>query len=437
MKRILIVSPHFPPVNAADMHRVRQSLPYLREFGWDPVVLAVEPDYVEGYRDDHLLATIPDDVEIHRARAFDYRWTRRVGLGSLALRSLPFLGRAGSRLLRGGSFDLVYFSTTAFPVMVLGSYWKRRFGVPYVIDMQDPWLSEYYRMRPRKERPAKYWFSSRLDQVLEPVAMRAVDGIMAVTSAYIETLKERYPDAIKLDLCREIPFGVSERDFEIARSLDGLTEGFLPPRAPEEIRGIYTGVCNTAMEPVLHALFRALREGLDEEPALFEKMRLYFIGTNYAPSGRTRSMVLHVAEGYGVEGHVEEHQERVPYLAALRAQIDSDFLLLLGTRDPDYLASKLYPYTLSRRPILAVLHESSPGVHRLREAGSGMVATFTDPDDTDLATSIRRTWVELLKTGDALRTNEEVIHRNSARYLAMEQAKLFEAVVASRLARAK
>ncbi len=46
MRRVLIVSPHFPPTNAPDHQRVRMSLPYFQENGWEPVVLAVTADGV-------------------------------------------------------------------------------------------------------------------------------------------------------------------------------------------------------------------------------------------------------------------------------------------------------------------------------------------------------------------------------------------------------
>ena len=44
-RKVLIVSPHWPPVNAPDLQRVRMSLSYYRQYGWEPVVLAVHPDY--------------------------------------------------------------------------------------------------------------------------------------------------------------------------------------------------------------------------------------------------------------------------------------------------------------------------------------------------------------------------------------------------------
>src|SRR5436190_1404021 len=129
--RVLIVSPHFPPVDAADMQRVRVSLPYFREYGWEPYVLAVAPD-----RDDTLeplfLETLDDTVKVERVRAIPRSITRWFGIGNVALRSLPFLYLAGSRLIKRHRIDLVYFSTTMFLAMPLGRLWRVRFGIPYV-----------------------------------------------------------------------------------------------------------------------------------------------------------------------------------------------------------------------------------------------------------------------------------------------------------------
>ena len=43
LRRVLFVSPHFPPINAPDAQRIRTMLPYLESLGWEAEVLAVEP----------------------------------------------------------------------------------------------------------------------------------------------------------------------------------------------------------------------------------------------------------------------------------------------------------------------------------------------------------------------------------------------------------
>src|SRR5690606_16191048 len=110
--------------------------------------------------------------------------------------------------------DLVYFSTTQFPVCILGAYWKRKFGIPYVIDMQDPWHSEYYQNKPKNEQPPKYWFSYRLNKWLEPIAIKQVDGLIAVSEQYIKDLQQRYNLNIPN---KTITFGYSEIDLNISQ----------------------------------------------------------------------------------------------------------------------------------------------------------------------------------------------------------------------------
>ena len=47
MKKVLIISPQFVPVNSADSHRVRQMLPYLAENGWSAEIAAVNLSCLE------------------------------------------------------------------------------------------------------------------------------------------------------------------------------------------------------------------------------------------------------------------------------------------------------------------------------------------------------------------------------------------------------
>ena len=118
MRKVLIVSPHFAPVNAPDMHRVRLALPYLRELGWEPVVLCLDPATVEGAVFDPLLeTTYPHDLRIVRVKGISPRATRWAGFGNLWLRVGRAFARAGERLLAAEKFDLVFISTTQFSAL--------------------------------------------------------------------------------------------------------------------------------------------------------------------------------------------------------------------------------------------------------------------------------------------------------------------------------
>ena len=427
MKRVLIISPHFAPVNAADIHRVRQSLPYFREFGWEPVVVAVQPRYVEGFEDRLLLRTIPDDVRVDHVKALDYRWTRLFGLGSLALRSVPFYRRSVNRLLSREPFDLIYFSTTMFPVLSLGPYWKHRFGVPFVVDMQDPWYSDYYLDRPKEERPPKYWLAHQLNKMLEPRTLPYADGVIAVTNAYIDLLRERYSPLREVP-AMQIPFGASEQDMMVARSL-----GERPNvDCSSEIVGVYTGVCNSAMVPAIRLILQALKRGREHYPTIFGRVRLRFIGTSYAPPNRATPTVMPIASEMGLKCCVEEETSRVSYFDALRMQVESDFLVLPGTRDDSYTASKLYPYIMARRPILALFGAQSNVSSILTQTNAGDVVPLGRDDDSEFVErELLKRWrdmIERLPYEPA--TDWKVFEQYTAREMTRRQVEIFDQVVA-------
>ena len=61
MKIVLITSPCFPPVNAAEHQRVRTALPSLHDNDWHPAILCVDPNFVELLEDSYLLQTTATD----------------------------------------------------------------------------------------------------------------------------------------------------------------------------------------------------------------------------------------------------------------------------------------------------------------------------------------------------------------------------------------
>ncbi len=97
MPTVLVVSPHFPPTNAPEMHRVRMSLGHYATYGWNPVVLAIDPKHVDGVDDSLLLKTIPSELPVQRVQALPARAARRVGIGNAALRALPSLYKPANK----------------------------------------------------------------------------------------------------------------------------------------------------------------------------------------------------------------------------------------------------------------------------------------------------------------------------------------------------
>jgi len=423
-KRVLIISPYFPPSNAADMQRVRMSLPYFTDFGWDAEVVTVDPMYSEMAKDVLLCQSLPKNIEIHTVDALNKGWTSKIGLGSIALRSLWFYRQTVNRLLRKKSFNLIYFSTTQFPVCVLGQYWKKKFKIPYVIDMQDPWHSDYYRDKPKEQRPPKYWFSYRLNKYLEPIAIKQTDGLIAVSEKYITDLKTRYPQ-IKNIPASTIPFGAFERDMEIALENNSHFKNIL---SPNQINVVYIGRGGADMHRAVAVLFEAVEAAEANEPGVLEKLRMYFIGTSYAAYGKGKETIMPLARQFGLENNVVELTDRISFYHALITLQKADALFIPGSDDPGYTASKIYPYLLSKKPLLAIFNSKSPALDVLNEYGVKYSVGF---EDIEKAKAISVDFLKEVINGTLTQQvyNQDAIKKYSAVNMTHLQCSLFNQVL--------
>ncbi len=383
-RRVLIICPAFPPLSTPDLQRVRMSLPHYAETDWEATVLTVDPALQDGAREEALLETLPPETRIVRCGALPLRLSRRLGIGNLGLRAWWPLFSTGSRLLREGRFDLVFFSTTQFAVLPMGRLWRRRFGVPYLIDLQDPWRTDYYE-RPGVRKPPGGWKyqAARLQaRVLEGWTFRRMDGLMSVSEAYLRDLGARYPWFGSVPSA-VIPFGISRSDLDCARGL-GATPGERAPSAP--VRLVYTGAAGPVTPHAATVLFGALAQLRREAPEQALSLRLEFIGTSYAPAERARPTVLPLAATAGVSDLVREEPARQGYLETLRVQQTSDVLLLLGSSDRAYSPSKLYPYLLSGRPILSLVFSDSVLASILQELNCPMTVILDEEAGVEAAT---------------------------------------------------
>lgn len=375
MKRVLIVTPYFPPLNVPDMQRVRMSLSYFAENGWGVTVATVRDDIAGGFRDELLTATIPDNIEVIKVGAFPEHITRKVGLGSLSLRSLLHFRKAGDRILQQNKYDLVFISTSMHHVMALGRHWKKKFGIPFIVDMQDPWRNDFHLDKDSYKNSFKFRMAYNINKYMEAYTMPYVDGIMAVSHAYIDTLKQRYPSIHHIP-ARTISFGASLKDFELVKSRQ------LAPAVIDTNNGkinvLYMGAVTPFFIPVIRLFFEALMEQQED----LNQYHFYFVGTSYAQNS-TRRMVYNLAEELGIAHVITEEPDRVPYFNALATLQAANILFIPGSTDKDYNASKVYNNILSGTPIFSIFHRQSSVIDAIERSGSGVANSFENLDNTD------------------------------------------------------
>jgi len=434
LKKLLIISPHFPPLNAPDMQRIRMSLPYYRANGWEPVVLTLEDKYQDGVREQELLTTLPPEVRIIRIPAIPVRAARWCGLGNAGLRMLPYLLWHGSRLLRAEKFDLIFFSNTQFVTFPLGRLWRRWFGVPYVIDIQDPWRTDYYERRDARSPPGgwKYQFARFQAWLLEGWTHRRVGAVMSVSPSYLMDLRNRYPWFAPVPAA-VIGFGGSREDLLHASAQQSARPLF--NRDQGEIHLLYTGASGPVMPHSLCVLFDGLRRYREKHPERAVRLRFHFVGTSYVAPGQGKPSVLPVAESCGVVDVVKEIPHRIGHLEAMRWQRQADVLLLPGSSDLAYSPSKIYPYFLTGRPILGLVFRNSVMERLLDELGCAFMVRFADTEPKEQAYADLATFFDLViagfTPGSLPARNEEMFKRcYLAEELTRQQCALFDRALA-------
>ena len=90
-----------------------------------------------------------------------------------------------------------------------------------------------------------------------------------------------------------------------------------------------------------------------------------------------------MADEMGVGDIVREMPHRIPYLDALRTMANADVQLILGSNQPHYTASKLYPCLLSGNSTLAFIHRDSEVVKYASECGGVKLVTFHTDNPID------------------------------------------------------
>ena len=397
MKRVLIIAPDFAPSSLPPATRVRFFARHLPEFGWEPIILTVDPKHYEATVDPENEQLLSPSLEVIRTSAFGTRWTRKFGVGDIGMRSLWQHWRAIKRICRERKIDLIFIPVPPYLPMVLGRLAHARFGIPYVIDYIDPWVTEYYWRRPKAQRPPKWRASYWLSRALEPFALKRVSHITGVSKGTTDGVINSY-SWLAPEHATEIPYGAEMGDFEYLRQHPRPNSIFDPNDGLLHMS--YVGACIPGMHAAVRAVFQAVRAGLDRAPETFQRLRLHFVGTSYAANGHAPRSVVALAREAGIESLVDEHPSRIPYLTSLQVMIDSQALLLIGSDEPHYTASKIFPYVLAERPLLAICHEASSAVSILREVRSASLVTFTrEARPADRVENVLRRLAEIISEG--------------------------------------
>jgi len=421
---LAILSPHFPPATLAGVHRGRHLAKHLPAFGWKPVIIRVDEQHYSERLDPDLSTLVPNDVLQIRTAALSAKWMRLAGIGDIGLRGYMQMAEALKTLAGKQSISAVLITGSPFYPMLMARMVRQTLRVPVILDFQDPWVSADGALRPRW---SKGGLAHRLAVALEPRALRHASFITSVSDRQNDEMAGRYP-WLDRERMAAIPIGGDPDDFEALRAH--------PPQNlqvrldPAFINLSYVGTFLPRAGSLVKALFAGLRQLRERDPGLAGRLRLNFIGTSNQPSGEGAHRVMPIAMAEGVGDLVREHPARVPFLEALSLLANSHGLLMIGSDEPHYTASKIYPNLMARRTFLSIVHKASSAHEILSAAGGGRALAFaTEAELAALTTRIDEALHDLATRPEIFGTSDEASYEPyTARSVAGQFAQVFDRV---------
>lgn len=348
---------------------------HLPSHGWHPKLVCVHERFYEQPPDDELAKLVPSDADIRRVDAIPVSLTRPLGGGEISLRAYKPLRDAVLDIVDEGHVHAVLITGSPYYPMLFASAIRRR-GVPVVLDFQDPWVSNWGASRPRLSKAGlSHWLATKL----EPVAVRSASFITSVSDRQNDEMRARYPGLTAARFAA-IPIGGDPADFSRlgaaeAKSANGLL-------ANGKCNLSFVGTFMPRSGPLMSALLRGVQRFRDQNPDLASRMRLNFIGTGNH-SGATDARVTEIARTLGVADLVFELPQRITFSRAISAVAQSDAVLLVGSDEPHYTASKIYPGLMCGLPFLSLFHSASSSHRILRDAGGGIAIAWEAEKSAD------------------------------------------------------
>lgn len=379
MRRVLLVTYHFPPEPSAGSLRPGYLARYLPDFDWEPIVLTrslgtagdiscpVVAAPVMGERFERAVRAATADrprSEIASPSPSLPRRLLRWGKQTISFPDhaagwiLPAVVR-GLAAARSRRVDAVLSSALPASVHVVGALLAASLGRPWIADYRDLWFGN----PTANAGPAR----RRFERAIERRLIARAATVTTISQALAQRLEELHGRPVSV-----IP---NARD---PKEWNGLGNG-----APERFELCYTGsMYDGKRTPEL--LFAALAS-LRAEGDASGHARLQFYGPNSDHVG-----VL--ARAYGLEDAITQNGT-VPRPQALSAQRKASHLLIFLNMDESTsheMGSKILEYVGARRPILAFGPERSAVRSYLDDRGFGWFASNVDEAKSALRSAYGR-----------------------------------------------
>lgn len=402
MKNLLIVSFYFPPIMSAASARIGKFAKYLPEYGWNPVILTVNPKEIlakgipvemdEGriYRTSYhdpvgLLSRPPDRPRTHvndsnPSQKATWKRNFREGLKKISpftIQRMPdrMLGwyfyalKEARKILERENIDAIFSSHPPPVSHLVASKIHKKSGLPWVADYRDLWAGSTL-------RPYPMWLE-RLERGFEKKILRKVSAIITVSESLREYLVMLHQKPVEV-----IYNGFDPEDFE----------GFGDAEPPRKgvFTMVYSGTLYTSKQSPI-PFFRALKNLKEKGIISKDNFLARFIGVQEPPF---REQV----EKYGLTSLITSEPFQ-PYRKNVAVLKGASALLFFSWNKGQMKGnptSKIFQYAGAARTILIVGDQNPFVADFVKKSRTGVVCK----DEEQISRVLKRWLKEFFRDGD-------------------------------------
>lgn len=378
LKKILIIVYYFPPRGGTAVVRTMKFVKYLREFGWEPIVLTVDHNYF-AFKDENLLKEIPGATIIYKTRqpwiqSLVRNWQHRLQRKKRSEQKFKKLSDSNKRnkiyltvktiknyinkfifcpddyagwkrlamkkikkILKEHKIDIVYTTSPPHSVQLIGLAVSKKYAIPWVADFRDPWTQDF-----RYFHPATIFHRNKIEKAESNIVAQAA-RVISVSDAMSNYFKKKYK---KIDSSKFITImnGFDSQNFSVDDTRTKNKDKFVI---------IYAGSFYMHRTPIW--FYNAVKKFLDKNPSAYNDLLIQTVGKSQ------KNYETYPAK-IGIDGNVE-HVGHVPHEQVSHYLFNSDILLLVLWSNPneyDYAFSgKFFEYLAVRKPIFATLNQGA------------------------------------------------------------------------------
>jgi glycosyltransferase involved in cell wall biosynthesis len=385
MRKVLIITYYWPPSGGAGVQRMLKFVKYLRQFDIEPIVITVDENKASyQLTDKSLLNDIPRDTRIIKTNTFEpFEFYKLIGNkkeiphSGFANETNPSFVQKMMRFIRGNFFipdarkgwnkyaykaalnilktekiDAIITSSPPHSSQLVGLKLKRKFGIPWIADMRDPWTDIYF-YKQMLHTP----IASRIDAKMEREVLEETDALIVV-SQDIKRIFSNKSNKLDSNKIVVIPNGYDEADF--SENVDTNAS---------EFSITYTGTFADIYQ--IDAFLAAFRKIIDNHTDL--NISLKFIG-------KVSGSLLQKTELLELQNHVS-FGKYIPHKESVEALQKSTILLLVIPRmekNEGILTGKLFEYLGSGKPIICIgpIHGDAASI--ITECNAGQTFDYED-----------------------------------------------------------